>query len=91
MGGEVEYSLEAELESGSVYAQERVRRDISAWLGFLKKNVGFDGWRFDYVKGYCTLVSSPHNASVTSHPNRESHEVLCLPAQASTPSIALIP
>ncbi len=32
--------------------QERVRKDIIAWLNFLRVNVGYDGWRFDYVKGY---------------------------------------
>ena len=35
------------------HLQERIRKDIAAWLSFLRRNVGFDGWRFDYVKGYC--------------------------------------
>lgn len=29
-----------------------MRNDITAWLKFLRTNVGFDGWRFDFVKGY---------------------------------------
>lgn len=31
--------------------QERVRQDISEWMRYLKNSIGFDGWRFDYVKG----------------------------------------
>lgn len=33
------------------HTQERVRKDIVLWLNHLRK-VGFDGWRFDFVKGY---------------------------------------
>ena len=38
--------------------QERVRKDLAAWLSFLRRNVGFDGWRFDYVKGYCASAQN---------------------------------
>ena len=31
--------------------QERVRADITEWLQYLR-TVGFDGWRFDFVRGY---------------------------------------
>lgn len=34
------------------HTQEKVRNDITSWLKFLRTNVGFDGWRFDFVKGY---------------------------------------
>lgn len=34
------------------HSQERVRKDIVQWLLYLKNRVGFDGWRFDFVKGY---------------------------------------
>lgn len=33
-------------------AQERIRRDISEWMRYLRQSIGFDGWRFDYVKGW---------------------------------------
>lgn len=33
------------------HSQEFVQKDLSAWLKFLK-NIGFQGWRFDFVKGY---------------------------------------
>ena len=32
--------------------QEWVRRDIVEWLRWLKNSIGFDGWRFDYVRGW---------------------------------------
>lgn len=34
------------------HSQERVRKDITAWMKWLRNNVGYDGWRFDFVKGY---------------------------------------
>eukprot|EP01025_Chloroclados_australasicus_P036479 TRINITY_DN3719_c0_g3_i1.p1 TRINITY_DN3719_c0_g3~~TRINITY_DN3719_c0_g3_i1.p1 ORF type:complete len:698 (-),score=116.69 TRINITY_DN3719_c0_g3_i1:415-2508(-) len=33
------------------HTNTRVQHDIKEWLNYLK-NVGFDGWRFDFVKGY---------------------------------------
>jgi len=32
------------------HSQERIRRDIIEWLQWLRKSIGFDGWRFDFVK-----------------------------------------
>ncbi|KAL4522614.1 hypothetical protein Ndes2526A_g01021 [Nannochloris sp. 'desiccata'] len=32
--------------------QERVRKDIIEWMRWLRNSIGFDGWRFDFVKGY---------------------------------------
>ena len=34
------------------HSNERVRRELTAWLTWLKDEIGFLGWRFDYVKGY---------------------------------------
>lgn len=33
-------------------AQERLRKDLIQWLKWLQQHVGFNGWRFDFVKGY---------------------------------------
>lgn len=30
----------------------RVQKELSDWLNWLKKDIGFDGWRFDFAKGY---------------------------------------
>mmetsp|Transcript_13195 Transcript_13195/g.27873 ORF Transcript_13195/g.27873 Transcript_13195/m.27873 type:complete len:729 (-) Transcript_13195:1725-3911(-) len=34
------------------HTQEFVQKDLVEWLNYLKKSIGFNGWRFDYVKGY---------------------------------------
>mmetsp|Transcript_59016 Transcript_59016/g.140933 ORF Transcript_59016/g.140933 Transcript_59016/m.140933 type:complete len:668 (-) Transcript_59016:172-2175(-) len=34
------------------HANERVQRGLSIWLRWLRLKVGFDAWRFDFVKGY---------------------------------------
>ena len=34
------------------HTQEFVQKDLVGWLNYLKKSIGFNGWRFDYVKGY---------------------------------------
>lgn len=33
-------------------AQESIQNDVIEWLRFLKNSIGFDGWRFDFVRGY---------------------------------------
>lgn len=33
------------------HSNPKIRQDIVDWLKYLK-NLGYDGWRFDYVKGY---------------------------------------
>jgi len=34
------------------HANQAVRADVIAWLRWLRTDLGFDGWRFDYSKGY---------------------------------------
>ncbi|KAL2651929.1 hypothetical protein R1flu_020057 [Riccia fluitans] len=34
------------------HTNERVQREIIQWMKWLKKEVGFDGWRFDFAKGF---------------------------------------
>ena len=36
--------------SGNSYACHP--QDLKEWLTWLRQDVGFDGWRFDFVKGY---------------------------------------
>jgi len=30
----------------------KIQQDIIEWMKFLRTSIGFDGWRFDFVKGY---------------------------------------
>lgn len=34
------------------HSQPFVKQDLSEWLQWLRTEIGFDGWRFDFVKGY---------------------------------------
>lgn len=34
------------------HTNERVQRELSSWMLWLKTDIGFDGWRFDFAKGY---------------------------------------
>ncbi|KAL3344610.1 hypothetical protein AABB24_023847 [Solanum stoloniferum] len=34
------------------HSQEFVRQDIKEWLNWLRSDVGFDGWRLDFVRGF---------------------------------------
>ena len=34
------------------HTQEWVRNDLKQWLHWMKNEIGFGGWRFDFVKGY---------------------------------------
>lgn len=32
------------------HSQDFVRRDIKGWLNWLRNEIGFDGWRLDFVR-----------------------------------------
>ena len=34
------------------HSQDFVKKDITEWLQFMRREIGFDGWRLDYVKGF---------------------------------------
>ncbi|PIA62527.1 hypothetical protein AQUCO_00200499v1 [Aquilegia coerulea] len=34
------------------HSQEFVRKDLKEWLCWLRKEIGYDGWRLDYVRGF---------------------------------------
>lgn len=38
-----------------------VRTEITNWLNWLKNDVGFSGWRYDYVKGYSPYYNGLYN------------------------------
>ncbi|KAK4277487.1 hypothetical protein QN277_015481 [Acacia crassicarpa] len=35
----------------------QVQSELSDWMNWLKTEVGFDGWRFDFVKGYAPSIT----------------------------------
>lgn len=34
------------------HTNPKIQQDLWEWMNWLKSNVGFDGWRFDFAKGY---------------------------------------
>jgi len=34
------------------HSQEFVRKDLKEWLRWLRKEIGYDGWRLDFVRGF---------------------------------------
>ncbi|XP_071707052.1 probable alpha-amylase 2 [Rutidosis leptorrhynchoides] len=34
------------------HSQEFVRNDVKQWLNWLRNNIGYDGWRLDFVRGF---------------------------------------
>lgn len=34
------------------HSQDFVRKDLKEWLGWLRKDIGYDGWRLDFVRGF---------------------------------------
>ncbi|KAI3686818.1 hypothetical protein L1987_80507 [Smallanthus sonchifolius] len=36
----------------------RVQKELSDWMNWLKTDIGFDGWRFDYVRGYSSSIAN---------------------------------
>uniref|UniRef100_M1BUE2 alpha-amylase n=1 Tax=Solanum tuberosum TaxID=4113 RepID=M1BUE2_SOLTU len=35
----------------------RVQKELSDWMNWLKSEIGFDGWRFDFVRGYAPSIT----------------------------------
>ena len=35
----------------------RVQKELSDWMNWLKSEIGFDGWRFDFVRGYAPCIT----------------------------------
>ena len=38
-----------------------VRQEIKNWMNFLKNDLGFDGWRYDFVHGYDPIFNKEYN------------------------------
>ena len=43
------------------HTQPFVQKDIKAWMNWLKTTVGYDGWRYDFVRGYSSQYLAMYN------------------------------
>ncbi|PTL81954.1 alpha-amylase C-terminal beta-sheet domain-containing protein [Vitiosangium sp. GDMCC 1.1324] len=44
-----------------------VQSDIKSWLGWMKSSIGYDGWRYDYVKGYAGSYVGSYNSATAPY------------------------
>ena len=44
-----------------------VQTEIKYWMNWLKDNVGFKGWRYDYVKGYSAYYNGVYNDATSPY------------------------
>ena len=51
-GGGGDDDGEAFFTPNVAHQNEQVRIDLKEWMRWLKEEIGFDGWRYDYVKGF---------------------------------------
>jgi alpha-amylase len=40
-----------------------VQNDLKSWMNWLKSSIGYDGWRYDYVKGYAGSYVGTYNSA----------------------------
>jgi alpha-amylase len=44
-----------------------VQNDIKSWMNWLKSSIGYDGWRYDYVKGYAGSYVGDYNTGTVPY------------------------
>jgi alpha-amylase len=49
------------------HTQGYVRQGIIDWLNWMKGTIGYDGWRYDYVRGYSGTYVGTYNAATTPY------------------------
>ncbi|MEO1448430.1 MAG: starch-binding protein, partial [Bacteroidota bacterium] len=49
------------------HTNQTVQNDISAWMNWMKNTVGFDGWRYDYIRGYSGAYNKIYNDATSAY------------------------
>ncbi|WP_239470039.1 glucan 1,4-alpha-maltotetraohydrolase domain-containing protein [Archangium violaceum] len=44
-----------------------VQSDLKGWMNWLKSSIGYDGWRYDYVKGYAGSYVGAYNSATVPY------------------------
>lgn len=55
----------------------RVQKELSEWMNWLKSEIGFSGWRFDFVRGYAASVTKSY-VQVSLHISLFCYSSRCL-------------
>jgi alpha-amylase len=45
------------------HTNERVQRELIGWMKWLKEDIGYDGWRYDFTKGFAGWAVALYNES----------------------------
>lgn len=59
------------------HTQDWVRNDIKEWLHWMKNDIGFGGWRFDFVKGYAGHFTGEYVGDTMPYVSVGEHWVSC--------------
>jgi len=59
------------------HTQDWVRGDIKNWLHWMKNDIGFGGWRFDFVKGYAGHFTGEYVGDTQPYVSVGEHWVSC--------------
>ncbi len=49
------------------HTNSTVQAEITAWMNWLKNTIGFDGWRYDYVRGYSGYYNYVYNSGTNPY------------------------
>ncbi len=49
------------------HTNSTVQNDLIAWMNWLKGTIGFDGWRYDYVRGYNGYYNGLYDNATSSY------------------------
>ena len=59
------------------HTQDWVRNDLKEWLRWMRDDIGFGGWRFDFVKGYAGNFTGEYVADSAPRVSVGEHWVAC--------------
>ena len=60
-GGHVTDDGGSDFGGNLAHSYLKVREEIKEWMTWLKNDIGFEGWRYDYVKGYAPRHLGEYN------------------------------
>ena len=59
------------------HTKDWVRNDLKEWLHWMKSDIGFGGWRFDFVKGYGGQFTGEYVGDTAPYVSVGEHWVSC--------------
>ena len=66
-GGHIEDDGGQDFGGNLAHSNSEVRDQVKKWMNWLKEDIGFDGWRYDYVKGFAPSHIGEYNFHTTPY------------------------